>query len=784
MSSGVLERQRRHLDQVRRSTAALEQARKHFAEKHKYSTSVTRQKLRDELSSRTDGLEAYEWQVNVSEALLLGLDCTVIAGTGAGKTMPFVMPLFIEPKKVVLIISPLNALEEDQASRFRDMGLSAVAVNGETYSSELHKDLDSGKYQVILSSPEMCLKHSDFRKLLSSAKFSKGICSIVVDEAHCITQWGPQFRPEYADLGDIRAFAPHAPVLITSATLTPSSLDHARKIMHVDASSSYHLMLGVDRPNIAWSVRHMERGKDLESLQFIVPPHKADSDTPIQLISTMVFFDDISLAMTAMVYLRDLLPPSYHQKIAVYNSRRTPRAKKKIMKRFRSQEIQILLTTEAAGMGCDIPHIVRVVQFSVPKSLDIWLQRGGRAGRDKSIHAEAILMVQPSVFQEVSHKKSERDKSGPTKKTGKTPEGDMTTEEQKKDPATKNVDDTATNTPQYRKEIHDGLRMWIEAIICRRDIVDEYYDSGVPRLSESNKEYLDQSTYRRQGPPGVCCDNCQRKADGVDAPLPGAVDQNDALDHIKLPVGMDERESDSDDDETQTGPDQNVNAIKRRGPSILPQRRQGAHLIDAQNSLQQLRKETWRRLYARRPWSNELILPTRVISNIANKTNILTVNDLIQIGGWSQHRAFYHGEELLSVLLAVDDRERTRRVSEKKKKEDERLERRRVAEALKEAKKIETKRRREEERLSRLKRPRPSRAKGQLVGMNVGGNVAVDIGCEKENVAPLSAPGPQSVMPPTSWTPTYPFTPPQPASHFSYIPPSVTVGTDSRSMHT
>ena len=213
------------------------------------------------------------------------------------------------------------------------------------------QDLESGKYQVILSSPEMCLKHSDFCKLLSSAKFSKAICSIVVDEAHCITQWGPQFRPEYAELGDIRAFAPHAPVLITSATLTPSSLDHARKIMQVDSSSSYHLMLGVDRPNIAWSVRHMERGKDLESLQFIIPPHEADSGSnmPIPLISTMVFFD---LAMAAMVYLRGLLPQSYHQKIATYNSRRTSRAKNKIMRRFRNQEIKILLTTEAAGMVC------------------------------------------------------------------------------------------------------------------------------------------------------------------------------------------------------------------------------------------------------------------------------------------------------------------------------------------------------------------------------------------------------------------------------------------------
>ena len=341
------------------------------------------------------------------------------------------------------------------------------------------QELEGGKYQVVLSSPEMCLKHSDFRKLLSSIKFSQMICSIIVDEAHCITQWGPQFRLEYADLGDIRAFAPHAPVLITSATLTPSSLDHARKIMQVDPSSSYHLMLGIDRPNIAWSVRHMARGKDFESLQFIIPPPESSSSGPDvrrHLIPTMVFFDDISLAMSSMVYLRGFLPPMQHHEIAVYNSRHTPRAKKRVMKLFRSQKIKILLTTEAAGMvslrnlqfsisyhfptkGCDIPHVERVVQFTIPKSLDMWLQRGGRGGCDNSIHAEAILLVQPSVFQEVSNKK------------GKTLESQ---------------EDGANDSPHYRKEIHDGLRQWIEAIECRRDVVDEYYDSGVPRSGAPN----------------------------------------------------------------------------------------------------------------------------------------------------------------------------------------------------------------------------------------------------------------------------------------------------------
>ena len=166
--SSALERHRRHLDQAQKSAGNLNRARHQSTQKNKYSSITTRQRLKDELSSRTNGLEAYEWQVDVAEAIILGLDCTVIAGTGAGKTLPFAMPLFVLSKKIALVISPLNALEEDQvsclkqiqehlsifqqAARFQKMGLTAVAVNGETYTSELHKVCSLLFYYYVLSS--------------------------------------------------------------------------------------------------------------------------------------------------------------------------------------------------------------------------------------------------------------------------------------------------------------------------------------------------------------------------------------------------------------------------------------------------------------------------------------------------------------------------------------------------------------------------------------------------------------------------------------------------------
>ena len=248
------------------------------------------------------------------------------------------------------------------------MGLSAIAVNGETYNKTVHKvrlenclvffsglifflqDIMALKYCVIITSPEMCLEHDHFRQLLSSPRFAEKMCAVVIDEAHCISQWGDKFRPIYGKLGTLRAFvAANIPFLITSATLPPIILSQVHKIMHMSKKTTYHLNLGTDRRNISWHVRMMKGGKsDLESLAFLIP--NATDDEVLKLAQTMVFFDDINLALQALKYLRSLLPLRMQGKIAVYNSRRSRRSKARVLRQFREGRIKILLTTEAAGM--------------------------------------------------------------------------------------------------------------------------------------------------------------------------------------------------------------------------------------------------------------------------------------------------------------------------------------------------------------------------------------------------------------------------------------------------
>lgn len=261
------------------------------------------------------------------------------------------------------------------------MGFTAVAVNGETYSNAMHKvcntqpgfcwliciqELKDNKYQVIVTSPDMCLKHDRFRQLLASSGFAGTIAAIIIDEAHCISQWGEHFRTVYAELGTLRAFVPmHIPFLATSATLTPLVLAQVRDTLHIQTDMSYHVNLGNDRPNIAWFLHVMNGAKsDLEALSFLVsssPGSNLPPDDPnyqsLKLTQTMVFFDDINVALQALKWLRNKLPRHLHNEVVVYNSRRSPYSKRRVLEDFRCGKIKILLTTEAAGMVSDSGYL-------------------------------------------------------------------------------------------------------------------------------------------------------------------------------------------------------------------------------------------------------------------------------------------------------------------------------------------------------------------------------------------------------------------------------------------
>ncbi|KAJ3563772.1 hypothetical protein NP233_g8725 [Leucocoprinus birnbaumii] len=144
----------------------LEAARQRAQLKSNYDSLTAREELIQATKARL-GFEPHEWQVDVTEALLHKLDVVLIAGTGCGKTAPFMMSLLQDTCKRILVISPLKALQDDQVRRFRKVGISAMAVNGDTWNRKFYQQLRDTQPQALFASPEMSLTHVEFRKYLA-----------------------------------------------------------------------------------------------------------------------------------------------------------------------------------------------------------------------------------------------------------------------------------------------------------------------------------------------------------------------------------------------------------------------------------------------------------------------------------------------------------------------------------------------------------------------------------------------------------------------------------------
>ncbi|EGO30819.1 hypothetical protein SERLADRAFT_412410 [Serpula lacrymans var. lacrymans S7.9] len=264
------------------------------------------------------------------------------------------MPLLLHKERILVIISPLKSLEEEQ---FYQWGIQSADVNEDTYDEHLHKELNEQKYNTIFASPE--IRH---------------MLGYIIDEAHCISQWGGDFRPAYSQVDQLRSFLPlNIPVYATLATMTPNVLADVRSKLHIDSAKSFHLNLGNDRLNITHEVRYIPNSKDYSPLNFLA----------------------------AHRHLRKLLPESLQAQVNFLNSRCSVRTKKTALQRFREATTRLLVVTEIGGMGLDIPDVELVIQFGVPKSLTNWMQRAGQAAGLHSMQGRAILLVKASVLRKV-----------------------------------------------------------------------------------------------------------------------------------------------------------------------------------------------------------------------------------------------------------------------------------------------------------------------------------------------------------------------------------------------
>ncbi|KAI0073972.1 P-loop containing nucleoside triphosphate hydrolase protein [Panus rudis PR-1116 ss-1] len=430
-----------------------------------------RQSMQVCFQNATGGKQAYEWQLDVAEALLLGLDCTVIAGTGSGKTVPYAMPLLLpeNQNKLIIIVSPLKALQRDQARRFRQMGIRATAVNENTFTPALDKEIRDFGYRALFMSPEMCINSSAARQMLTALGRSGRVLACIVDEAHCIAEWGGDFRPAYGKLSQLRALMPKdrtIPFGAFSATLTPLALRNVLDTLLINLNTSYFLNRGNDRPNIKFDVLEIDGAEDFHAVGSIVGIDNIKS--PDDIPKTVIFVNERMQAIEIWQYLTQQLRHRGFGHICsafdFLHGLCGELSKQIVMDRFHRGDIRILVATEAVGMGADIPDIELVIQFGAPNSLAVWIQRAGRAGRLPTIQARAILLIEKSAFQK--QKAPERSTKSNTTKHRKPPDPPDPYDE---------VTETLPDGQVFKKKVDSSLRRWLESPGCRRAVIDEFF---------------------------------------------------------------------------------------------------------------------------------------------------------------------------------------------------------------------------------------------------------------------------------------------------------------------
>ncbi|OJT02274.1 hypothetical protein TRAPUB_7190, partial [Trametes pubescens] len=243
-------------------------------------------------------------------------------------------------------------------------------------------------------------------RILRNASFMRNIISMFVDEAHCIAHWGADFRKKYGSLGKVRAFLPRGtPVIAVTATLTARvrrTIHHVLCFTRSDAQSRF-INKGNDRPNVSIVVRACEYPLSAYTdIDFLIPTnlHCAE-DIP----KTYVYVDNISVGGEIMDYLNDKISSRRSSSGCVpdglvrpFNATLSQEYRSLAMAHFRSGSIRILVCTDAAGMGCNLPDIDRVVQWKLPATFSNFIQRAGRAARGRDRHGLAVLLAEKSAY--------------------------------------------------------------------------------------------------------------------------------------------------------------------------------------------------------------------------------------------------------------------------------------------------------------------------------------------------------------------------------------------------
>lgn len=318
------------------------------------------------------GYETFrEYQQQIIEHLIDGNDSFVLMPTGGGKSLCFQIPALLRPG-LGIVVSPLISLMKDQVDALNACGVRAAYYNSSLKGSEAKRVLAmmySGELDLLYVAPER-LMSDDFITRLDDIP----IALFAIDEAHCISQWGHDFRPEYRKLGELRHHFRDIPLIALTATAEP----HTRKdiLERLNLTEARHYITGFDRPNIKYTV--LDKQKPMNQLKLFLSEKGSESGIVYCLSRKRV--EKVSEQLSEAGF-----------SAAPYHAGLSAEARRKAQDDFLRDDVQIIVATVAFGMGIDKSNIRFVVHYDIPKNIESYYQETGRAGRD-GLPSEALLL--------------------------------------------------------------------------------------------------------------------------------------------------------------------------------------------------------------------------------------------------------------------------------------------------------------------------------------------------------------------------------------------------------
>ncbi|KAH9716722.1 werner syndrome ATP-dependent helicase [Citrus sinensis] len=340
------------------------------------------------------------YQKDVIQRIIEKRDCLVVMATGSGKSLCYQLPPLVTGK-TALVVSPLISLMQDQVMSLKQRGINAEFLGSAQTDSSVQTKAETGYFQLLFMTPEKaCIIPISFWSKLLKA----GVCLFAVDEAHCISEWGHDFRLEYKQLDKLRTFLLGVPFVALTATATEKYVPLLLLVnftliwVRIDIINSlklknpYVTIASFDRKNLFYGVKVINRGQSfVDELVQEILKSVAGAGSIIVYCMTIKDVEEISKALKQLGV-----------KAGTYHGQMGSKAREEAHRLFIRDEIRVMVATMAFGMGIDKPDVRHVIHYGCPKSLESYYQESGRCGncdncmvsnRERDMSRESYLLM-------------------------------------------------------------------------------------------------------------------------------------------------------------------------------------------------------------------------------------------------------------------------------------------------------------------------------------------------------------------------------------------------------